>query len=152
MIAKINEIQRSITELLKPSSFKREAGTWRRRLPEVIQVLNLQKSRWGNQYYVNSGVLIRASHEIARPKPHQCHLLGRPEMILGGGQPEKLIINLEKSGAGNNVKRTLLAIERIRDGFFQECVTVRGIRRFLRKNTGVFVTGEAKEFLRLSCE
>jgi hypothetical protein len=144
MTVSLNETRRLITKILRPSGFKREGATWRRRLAEVTQVLSLQKSKWGSQYYVNVGILIRALDDISRPKPQQCHLLGRPAMILGKGNPEDFVIDLEKGVQNNNVE----TVEDIRDAFFSECVSLAGIRRFLRKKTGVLVTGEAKHFLR----
>ena len=150
MIASINEVQQSITKLLKPSGFKRQATAWRRQTPEVTQVLSLQKSRWGRQYYVNSGVLLRAIDEIERPKPHQCHLVGRPEMILGKGEAAEYIIDLEGAKPGDTIRSALTAVEQIRDSFFHDCESVAGVRRYLRRGTRVLLTGEAKQFLRSS--
>ncbi len=41
--------------ILKPNGFKRKGNYWRLDGDELIKIVNLQKSQWGNQYYINYG-------------------------------------------------------------------------------------------------
>lgn len=40
---------------LKPHGFNRRGNYWRLDDGELIKIINLQKSQWGNQYYINYG-------------------------------------------------------------------------------------------------
>jgi len=41
--------------VLKPHGFKKKSNYWRLDGDELIKIVNLQKSQWGNQYYINYG-------------------------------------------------------------------------------------------------
>ena len=41
--------------ILKPKGFKRSGNYWRYYNDELEKIVNLQKSQWGNQYYINYG-------------------------------------------------------------------------------------------------
>ena len=52
-----SEIILSILKIeLKSAGFRRKRNSWYRLSNDLIQTLNLQKSSWGNQYYVNLGI------------------------------------------------------------------------------------------------
>ena len=44
---------------LVSEGFKRKGRNWYKTLDDCVQVLNLQKSPWGGQYYINLGILMR---------------------------------------------------------------------------------------------
>lgn len=41
--------------ILKPYGFIRKGNYWKQSGDELIKIINLQKSQWGNQYYINYG-------------------------------------------------------------------------------------------------
>jgi hypothetical protein len=45
--------------ILKSNGFKRKGNYWRLEADELIKIVNLQKSQWGNQYYINYGFDIK---------------------------------------------------------------------------------------------
>lgn len=72
---------------LKKYGFKRRASHWYFKSPEVIHVINLQKSRFGDIFYINVG-LVPDSMPIAGlpfPREYKCPIRIR----LGSGMPEK---------------------------------------------------------------
>ncbi|QQR93420.1 DUF4304 domain-containing protein [bacterium] len=49
------EINKLITCLLIPCGFKRNGNYWYKNLGQICQIINLQKSVYGNIYYINWG-------------------------------------------------------------------------------------------------
>jgi hypothetical protein len=72
-----NIIVRSVDEVLLGSGFKKCGATWQRTTSETISVISLQKSRWGDSYYLNHGIWLAVLGNVANPKVHQCHLTKR---------------------------------------------------------------------------
>jgi hypothetical protein len=62
-----NIIARTVDEVLSGS------GT----TSETTLVINLQKSRWGDTYYLNYGIWLSVLGRAANPKAHECHLTKR---------------------------------------------------------------------------
>lgn len=48
-----NVLQTAFDEFAKSAGFTKESGTWCRRQPDVIGVIELQKSQYGAQYFAN---------------------------------------------------------------------------------------------------
>jgi hypothetical protein len=76
------KLQALMHEVLKPLGLVRVGSTWYFDSPEVIGVVNLQRSMWGASYYINLGVLVKALSTLHRPKEYQCHLRGRIENFM----------------------------------------------------------------------
>ncbi len=53
-----NSIQTTFDEFGKTAGGSKKSGSWYRRSPETIVVLNLQKSQYALRYYVNLGGLV----------------------------------------------------------------------------------------------
>jgi hypothetical protein len=51
----IKDLLKIFDNILKPNGFKRKGNYWRLDGDELIKIVNLQKSQWGNQYYINYG-------------------------------------------------------------------------------------------------
>lgn len=76
-----NVIRRIVTAAAKRAGFKGGPRTWRKGVPLGIAVLNLQKSQWGDQYYVNFGLYIRDLGPLTEPRAEQCHYFARAESV-----------------------------------------------------------------------
>lgn len=86
----VNDTQRSLEQaigrVLKPLGYRKRASTWRRERDAVVSVLNLQKSQWGDDWYMNLGVYLKALGAEADPPEYRCHVrcraatLGKREM------------------------------------------------------------------------
>jgi hypothetical protein len=137
-----------ISGLLKPLGFHRRGSNWYRSLNEVVQVANLQRSKWGPQFYVNVGILIRQIEDIASPRHSQCHLIGRLEMFVSESRREYCVVDLDSSTAEKRWESILQTFRNEVVPFFTTCVDESGIRRFLRQGKTILITGEARAFLR----
>ncbi|HXQ35760.1 MAG TPA: DUF4304 domain-containing protein [Anaerolineales bacterium] len=71
----VKQLEQSISKELLPLGFKKQGKTWYHDVDECISLLNLQKSEWGAQFYLNLGVFVKQlDPRISTPKEHQCHL------------------------------------------------------------------------------
>jgi len=91
-----NIIQTTFDEFGKGSGGSKNSGSWYWRGPESIFVLNLQKSQYGPQYYVNVAVWLLAAGPAANPKPSHCHIQTRLGQLVPGVSVERLL-NLDAS-------------------------------------------------------
>lgn len=67
---------------LLEAGFKKKSDNWYLGNDEVVLLVNIQKSQYGNQYYVNCGVSVRALGGIDFPKEQNCHIRFRLTAIL----------------------------------------------------------------------
>ena len=86
-------IEQAIAERLKALGYSKRAATWHRERDQLISVVNLQKSQWGEGWYLNLGVYLRALGEEVRPAEARCHVRCRAtlEAILTGEQASAAI-------------------------------------------------------------
>lgn len=80
---------------LKAQGFKKKARTWTRERGDVFQILNLQKSAYGEQLYVNVAVYLKALGSEPHPPEHRCHIRARLERIA----PERLFEDIRSLDA-----------------------------------------------------
>src|SRR5437016_3139572 len=52
-------LEKTITGALTPLGFHRQRRRWHRIKDDFIELVDLQASRWGPQFYLNAGILIR---------------------------------------------------------------------------------------------
>lgn len=81
-----NVIQTTFDEFGKKSGSVKRSGSWYRRGPETIFVLNLQKSQYSIRYYVNIGLWLLELGDVQAPKANHCHVQTRLASIV----PESL--------------------------------------------------------------
>jgi hypothetical protein len=68
--------------VLEPLDFMNRKESWYRSLPEISQVVNLQKSDFGGQFYINIGVSPLELITTPYPLENKYHLRLRAERIL----------------------------------------------------------------------
>jgi len=51
----MNPVKETIKPIMKDNGFRCKRTSWYRRVNDVIQILNIQKSVWSNLYYINIG-------------------------------------------------------------------------------------------------
>ena len=86
-----NVIQRTFDACGKSHFTKKRSGTWKRKLGQVEQSLNLQKSQYSLLYYVNVELAFPAEGEGA-------YIKGRAERLLSSEDGERLAILLDLDG------------------------------------------------------
>jgi len=75
-------------KVLKPVGFKRRADHWYRRTAELVQLINLQKSPWGKQYFINIAWWLNDLGTEQFPKEHRSHLRLRCNTFLSQDRRE----------------------------------------------------------------
>ncbi len=105
-MSKCNPINQVLKEVLIPIRFSRKGDSWYRRTGDVVQVVNLQKSQYGNQYYLNYALWLLALGESSFPREEKCHVRFRIEDISTNEDQYKELLNLEFEL--DNERRTVL--------------------------------------------
>ena|SRR5687768_5205063 len=67
---------------LKVRGYKKSGPTWRRAKDDTLQVLNLQKSDFGDSFYLNVGLYLTALGDERRPTEYRCHVRCRAERLM----------------------------------------------------------------------
>jgi Domain of unknown function (DUF4304) len=90
----INEI---IKNTLSAAGYIKKSDTWYLRSDEAMILINIQKSQYGNQFYINCGVSLNALISIEFPKEHQCSIRFRIEDIVSSRSENSIaaLLNLE---------------------------------------------------------
>lgn len=120
-------LDRALTHVLAGTDFRRKQNTWRRYADEVVQVLNLQKSRFGQQYYLNFGVWLRVLEEAKEPKEEQCHIRIRADEVAreGAGLPRLLDLDTE---VPDRERRICECVSADVLPFAEQCCSIEGLR------------------------
>ena len=71
----------ALSRVLARAGFQARGDTWYRDAHVGLQAVELQKSEWGDQYYLNVGVYVRDLGKVRWPKTYQCHLNVRADVI-----------------------------------------------------------------------
>jgi hypothetical protein len=86
-----NELLAILNTHLAPMGFARRRSTWYRATEDLVQAVNLQKSQWGNQYYLNVGIWIVALGRSSSPALHRCHVRWRVNELPRARSLERLL-------------------------------------------------------------
>lgn len=90
-----NAIQTIFDEFAKAAGCSKKSGSWYLRSPETIVVLNLQKSQYGLQYYVNVALWLRALGEMDAPKENKCQIRTRLTRLVPADLEKRLTALLD---------------------------------------------------------
>jgi hypothetical protein len=77
------ELANTLDQILAPAGFRRRNDTWYKTNEDTITLVDLQKSQWGGQYYVNLGVYLRVLGRTTSPPEHLAHIRARLGSIAG---------------------------------------------------------------------
>lgn len=66
------QLEKLFHTLLAPHGFKKKGATWYLESDDVIGLVNLQSSNFGDQFYVNLAVWLKVLGDNPTPKEHQC--------------------------------------------------------------------------------
>jgi hypothetical protein len=121
-------LEAAITPSLKASGFTKKARTWWRHSPDVIQVLNLQKSPYGDNLYVNLGIYVKSLGEEQNPPENRCHVQARLERVVHS-EHEQFVVAATASGAPVQALIDSVLMDGV--AWLGDLATLSGIRRFL---------------------
>ena len=130
-----NPIKLGIDSSLRSEGFQHKPGTWYREQEESVLVVNLQKSNFGEQYYINLGVLLKGSQGAPvrlPPKEHECQVRLRVEAATPlEEQALTALLNLEDRSieAGERERRVQALMAEQALPFLLQCSTRAGIQQ-----------------------
>ena len=131
--ATTQQLEEAVTKALHPMGFKRKASTWYLDGPDCVCLINLQKSNYGGQLYVNLAVSAKQLEANAFPKEHQSQLRGRLSEITPGRAQLEANLNFEEtsSSPADKISRVVKAI--CDDGvpILLQCQTLKGLKEQL---------------------
>ena len=128
-----NPLRLALSDVLPDAGFVRDRspGNWFRSSDEVVQVVNLQKSRWGTQYYINYGIWFRSLGKTTRPREAQCHIRLRLSDVRPRlkGKLERLL-DLDPE-VPDRRKALAKMLAKYLVPLADSCLTVKGIKKLL---------------------
>ena len=74
--------KKSIATPLENAGYVKKGQSWYLDRPNTIIVLNVQKSDWGNMYFLNFGIWIKALGQETFPEYNFTHINGRVDRIF----------------------------------------------------------------------
>ncbi|CAI9404243.1 MULTISPECIES: DUF4304 domain-containing protein [Aestuariimicrobium] len=74
-------VQSTVDAYAKSRGFVKRAGSWYLKREDIILVLNLQKSNYGRQYFLNIGLWLNVLGTEQAPQEQHCHIRSRLSRI-----------------------------------------------------------------------
>ena len=132
-------LEQAVARVLKPLGYTKRAATWHLDREQVISVVNLQKSQWGEDWYLNLGVYVKALGDENRPAEARCHIRCRAETLGGGDMP--------RDPVGLSTLVTNVAVP-----WLEALADERGVARFVasKRSSTCFVHRRAREMVETS--
>src|SRR5690606_2510580 len=81
-IANTKELEGAISDILKPLAFRKKGPNWYFYTDECVCMINLQKSEWGGQYYINVAILVTPLTMEKMPLEYRCHIRARIDNLV----------------------------------------------------------------------
>jgi hypothetical protein len=94
-LANVKELETIITEELAPQGFRKKGQNWYYRTDDCVCMFNLDKSRWGGQFFLNLGVMVSKIDPTETPLEYRCHVRCRIDDIIDDSSLLEKALNLE---------------------------------------------------------
>jgi len=91
----LNRSARTTNAANEVNGFSKRRCTWYRRHPDTILVLDLQKSEYGGQYYINLAVALRALNPDEYPRENKCDIRLRLDDVVDDTERMRGAFDLE---------------------------------------------------------
>jgi len=82
MQLQVIKIQKAVHDVLSPAGFKKHRTVWIRDLPEVRQVVALDRGSWGTRCWFEFGANVRKVCDDPKPRFYQLHLRWSDEQLM----------------------------------------------------------------------
>lgn len=146
------ELEEVVDRALSPAGFRRRKDTWYKTNEDTITLINLQKSQWGGQYYLNLAVYLRYLGKATSPSENQSHIRVRLVSLVGTEAPAlEIALDLERRDISTGDRHTVLtqALTRVALPFLADRSALPRLRElYARGELGpVLVTRVTRELL-----
>jgi Domain of unknown function (DUF4304) len=152
MTSSSSPVRDAMLSVLREAGFRVQSNTWHKSCQDTLLVVNLQKSQWGPQYYINLAVWVRQLGEALKPKEYQCHIRERATS-LPSEEAKRLerALDLADESLSPEERAACIAgfIKETALPFLDSLSTLEGIRSAFesQKLKGCFVHRQLKELL-----
>jgi Domain of unknown function (DUF4304) len=149
-----NPVKIGIESAMKGLPFRRKSTTWYHESEEAVVVLNVQKSNFGEQYYINLGALVKglgSTREGIPPRENECHLRLRIESLVPEKQEliQRIMLNLEDDTVSSAEREQSVCrlVAEVAIPFLLQCTTREGIRAAFQQGrlTSAFIHKRLRE-------
>jgi hypothetical protein len=150
MISNAEDLIEYLNHEFRRIGFAKVGDNWYLEYEDCIQVVNLQKSAYSEQYYLNLGILLKQLDETRHPNEYNCHIRIRLNM-LGSLPGLQRIIDFEDTSIHPKDRTTRLSriIKEVILPFLENMADLQNIKEALinEKYTNLIITLKAREFL-----
>jgi len=150
MISNAEDLIELLNQEFGTVGFTKVKDNWYLAREDCTQVVHLQKSAYGEQYYLNIGVLLKRLDDTQYPDEHKCHIRIRPHM-LAAHQNIPQMIDFEDNSVHPQERMTLLSrvVKEVILPFLDDMADLRSIRVSLKsdKYPNLIITLKTREFL-----
>ena len=111
MINNPNVIIDALSASLTTEGFKKKSNSWYFNNNDVVLLINLQKSQYGYQYYLNCAIALKILGAVKFPKEHLCHIRFRLTSIVPDDKKKTVesIFDLENELFSDEVRKEQIA-------------------------------------------
>lgn len=101
----------ALAKPLTNAGFSKKSNNWYWTNEEVILVVNLQKSQYGDQYYVNCAIALKVLGAEGFPKEHLCDIRFRLSSVVPKEQRKECdaAFDLEKESLADADRKVIVA-------------------------------------------
>ena len=86
MISKPESVKQVVSEVVRHLGYRKSLNSnWSKNYADVIHVIGLNKSRWGLNYYLETGVWLKIFGPDESPQFYECHVQLRLDSNAGLG-------------------------------------------------------------------
>ena len=96
-----NPIREALSTLLKTHGFKKKSNSWYLDNEECVSVVNLQKSQYGDQFYINLGIAFKTLGTVDFPAAYKCHVQFRLEEAIPDSEQDKYKVAMNMENHSN---------------------------------------------------
>jgi hypothetical protein len=139
---------------MKENEFQKKGDSWYFENNDCIFVVNIQKSNWGGQNYINLGILLKELDKIPEPKEYQCHIRVRLDQIMRKTAFDfNKVLDLENNTISSEDRSDIIktAFKEQILPFFKKMESLNEIKSTLQSNEypDLIITLRAKKFLHI---
>jgi hypothetical protein len=98
-------VQDALDNVLVTRGFRRRGSLWTRATNDVTQSVELQKSQYGEQFYLNVGLWLNALGTLERVRDTDMHIRLRPDTLFNPIECEEWVRHLDFDQAIGDAER-----------------------------------------------
>lgn len=149
----MKELVEIINSVVSERGFRKKGQSWYLKVNDVLQIVNLQKSQYGNQFYINFGVFLGKAEIEDKVKSNACHVQFRFNSVASVSENEKasLALDLDSSMSFEDRLQIISVLIEKSLALFSEFNSKAGLREKLKeeKNRSVLVLPGSWEILNI---